>query len=105
MVCVIPPPTAVLVTVVVPTAADALAVKVSVDVPDPGAAIGLGTNAAVTPLGSADVESVIPALKPPEIVVVMVEVPLFPCATVTELGAAETVKSGFAVDANTTSTQ
>ena len=90
----IEPPVPVTVTVVVPSAACAVAVKVSVELPLPGAGIGLGLNEAVTPAGRPVALRLMAELKPPEIVVVMVEVFEPPCATDTELGFAEIVKSG-----------
>jgi hypothetical protein len=65
-------------------------VSVSVEVPAPGAAIDVGLNAAVAPVGSPDALSAIAALKPPETVVVMVLVPLAPGANVTDAGEAAT---------------
>ena len=56
------------------------AVSVRVEDPEPGAAIDVGLNAAVAPVGSPDAVSAIAELKPPETVVVMVLVPLAPCA-------------------------
>jgi len=95
VVCVIPPPTPVTVIGYVPSAAPLSTVKVNVELPLPGAAIGLGANPAVTPLGTPVALSVIAELKPPLIVVVIVDVPDDPCATLTALGDAEIVKSGW----------
>ena len=52
-----PPPLALIVMVDVPAAAVLLAVKVKVELPEPGAAIDVGLNAAVTPAGSPLAES------------------------------------------------
>jgi len=62
----IPPPLAFTVIVDVPTVAVLLALKVSVELPEPGAAIDVGLKAAVTPAGSPLAESETAELKPPE---------------------------------------
>ena len=62
----------------VPTAVLAPTAMVMVDVPLPGAAIGLGLNLTVVPVGTPDADSVIALLKPPLMVVVRVEVPWLP---------------------------
>ena len=46
---------------------------------------------AVTPLGSAEFESVTLPVKPPDGVTVIVELPLLPCVTVKLLGDADSV--------------
>ena len=48
---------------------------VMVEVPAPGAAIGLGAKLTVVPVGAPEAESMIALLKPPLTVVVIVEVP------------------------------
>jgi len=73
-------------------------VKVAVEVPDPGAAIDVGLKLTVTPAGAPDAVSATAALNPPEIAVVMVDVPLLPAATVTAVGEAERVKAGVSVE-------
>ena len=80
------------VTVVVPVVAVLLAVKVSplVEV------VGFVPNEAVTPLGSAEFESVTDPVNPPEGVTVMVLLPLVPCFTVKLVGEAESEKFGAA---------
>ncbi len=75
---------------------EAPAVSVSVELPDPGAAIVLGLKLAVAPLGSPDAVSEIALLNPPLTAVVTVLVPELPCTTDTALGDAEIVKSGLA---------
>jgi len=65
---------------------------VMVDVPFPGAAMEAGLKLTVTPVGWPDADNAMAELKLPEIVVVMVEVPLLPCATETVVGEAEMVK-------------
>lgn len=67
---------------------------VMMEVPEPGAAIELGLKVTVTPVGWPVADNAIAELKPPEIVVVMVEVPEVPCAMDTEFGEAETLKPG-----------
>ena len=46
-----------------------------VELPEPGAAIGLGLKLTVVPEGTPDADSVMAPLKPPLIVVVIVEFP------------------------------
>jgi hypothetical protein len=53
-------------------------VMVIVELPEPGAGIGLGLKLTVVPAGIPAAESVIAPLKPPLIVLVMVEVPWLP---------------------------
>ena len=67
---------------------------VIVEVPEPGAAMEVGLNPTVTPVGCPVADSAIAELKPPETVVVIVEVPLLPCATDTDVGEAERLKLG-----------
>ena len=67
--CETPPPLALIVTVEVPVVAVLLAVNVSVELPEPGAAIDVGLKLAVTPAGSPLAESDTAELKPPETVV------------------------------------
>jgi hypothetical protein len=87
---------AVTVTFDVPVSPVLLTVNVSVELPLPGAAIGLGLKLAVTPVGNPDAVSEIAELKPPLIVVEMVVVPEVPCGTDTLGGDAVTVKLGDA---------
>ena len=70
--------------------------RVKVDVPEPGAAMDAGLKVAVTPAGAPDAVRAIAELNPPDTAVVMVETPLFPCATETEVGEAASVKAGLA---------
>ena len=70
--------------------------SVMVEVPEPGAAIDTGLNAAVVPVGSPDALRPIAELKPPETVVVIVLVPLAPW-TETEVGEAAMVNAGTVV--------
>jgi hypothetical protein len=93
-VCVIPPPVPVMVMVDVPVAAVAATVKVKVDEPEPGVAMDVGLKAAVTPLGRPETDSTIAELNPPETAAVMVEVPVLPCATETDVGEAASVNAG-----------
>jgi hypothetical protein len=80
----------------VPVAVEAPAVRVSVEEPEPGAAIEVGLKAAVAPVGSPDAESEIALLKPPDTAVVTVVVPKEPCTAETDVGEAKIVKSGVA---------
>jgi hypothetical protein len=79
-VCVVEPEVPVMVTVAAPVVALAEAVSVNVEVtlPFAGGVTGLEENAAVTPLGSPDALSVVAALNPFKLVIVMVLVPLPP---------------------------
>jgi hypothetical protein len=67
---------------------------VMVDVPEPGAAMDAGLKPTVTPVGWPLAVKPIEELKPPETAVVIVEVPLLPCSTETEVGEAEMVNAG-----------
>jgi len=67
---------------------------VIVELPEPGAAMDEGLKPTVTPVGWPDADKAIAASKPPEIAVVIVDVPALPSATVTEVGEAEMVKFG-----------
>ena len=96
--CEMPPPLAFTVIVDVPTVAVLLALKVKVELPEPGAAIDVGLKAAVTPAGNPLAESETDELKPPETVVEIKLVPLPPAATKTLAGDALSVKSGVAVE-------
>ena len=71
--------------------------RVNVDVPEPGAAIDVGLNVAVTPVGWPLAVKATAELNPPETVVEIVEDPLLPCTTETEVGEAASVKAGVAV--------
>jgi hypothetical protein len=64
------------------------------EVPDPGAGMLDGLKLTVTPEGAPLDDREIALLSPPEMLDVMVEVPLDPCSTVTELGLAVNVKLG-----------
>lgn len=75
-----------------PAAALLLAVRVSVEVPDPGAAMLVGLKAAVTPEGKPLAERATALLNPPETADVIVVVPVPPCETLTDDGLAERMK-------------
>jgi len=94
VVCWVPPPLPVTVMLYVPAAVLLPTAIVMVDEPEPGAAIGLGLKLTVVPVGAPLADRLMALLKPPLTVVVMVEVPWPPCATLTEDGAALIVKSG-----------
>ncbi len=70
--------------------------RVKADVPEPGAAMEVGLKVAVTPAGWPLAVKATAELKPPETVVVIVEAPLLPCATETEVGEAASVNAGVA---------
>ena len=93
------PEVPVTVTVALPVVAvpDAVSVRVDVALPFAGGVTGLVENAAVTPPGKPDALSVVAELKPFRLVMVIVLVPLEPCAMVSEEGEAATLKSGVAV--------
>jgi hypothetical protein len=63
-----------------------------VELPVPGAAIEVGLKLTVVPAGAPEAERLIELLKPPLTVVVIVEVPWLPCATLSEVGEAVRVK-------------
>ena len=68
--------------------------SVKVDVPEPGAAMVEELKLAVTPVGAPEAVRAIAESKPPETAVVMVEVPLFPTTTETDVGEAASVNAG-----------
>jgi len=57
----------------------------------------VGLKLTVTPVGWPLAVKAIAESKPPDTLVVIVEVPLLPCTTETEVGEAEIVKAGLAV--------
>lgn len=79
----------------VPVLALLFTVTVMVDVPEPGAGIGLGLKLTVTRDGTPLADKPIAELKPPEMAVVIVDVPEFPVVTVIVVGEALIVKLGF----------
>jgi hypothetical protein len=70
--------------------------KLIAEEPEPGAAIDVGLKLTVTPEGWPVALSAIAELKPPETAVGMVDDPLLPCTTETDVGEAEMVKLGLA---------
>ena len=68
--------------------------SVSVEDPEPGAAIDAGLSPAVTPVGSPEALRAIAELKPPDAAAAIVAVPGVPCATETDAGEAVKVKLG-----------
>ena len=72
--------------------------NVTVEVPEPGAAIDVWLKPTVTPAGAPDAVRPMAESNPPETAVVMVEVPLLPAATETAAGEAEIVKAGVCVE-------
>ena len=77
-----------------PVLVNRLALTVIVDVPAPGAAMELGLNDTVTPLPPPEADKLIAELKPPDMFVVIVELPELPRATLIDVGDALTVKLG-----------
>jgi hypothetical protein len=80
--------------VYVPVAALVPTVSVSVEEPDPGAAMLEGLKLAVTPVGMPLAERATASSNPPETEEVTVELPLFPCVTLTDAGLAASSKVG-----------
>ena len=72
-------------------------VKVATELPEPGAAIDAGLKATVTPVGAPEAVSAMAASNPPETEVAMVEDPLLPRTTESEVGESEMVKAGVCV--------
>jgi len=77
-------------------------VIVMVELPAPGAAMGLGLKVTVVPEGIPVADRLMALLKPPLMVVVMVEVPWVPCCTGSEDGEAEMVKFAAPVTVSVT---
>jgi len=76
----------------VPVAVEEATVSVMLEVPAP--VIEVGLKPTVTPVGWPVADKEIAELNPPVTVLVMVELPLPPCATVTEAGEADRLKPG-----------
>jgi hypothetical protein len=89
------PPVPVTVIVYVPVAVVEATAMVMVELPEPGAAMDVGLKLTVTPAGWPLAFKEMAELKPPEMAVVIVDVPLPPWTTETEPGAAEMVKLGL----------
>lgn len=92
--CVAPPPVPVTVMVLVPTLALLPTVIVMVDDPVPGAGMGFGLKLMETRPPWPEADNEIAELKPFKAVVLIVERPELPRATVSEDGEALIVKSG-----------
>src|SRR5271166_5513756 len=92
--CWIPPPLPVTVMGYVPVGVLEPTVMLIVEVPAPGAGIVLGLKLTVVPDGAPEADRAIALLNPPLIVVVIVEVPWFPCWMLSEAGEADTEKLG-----------
>ena len=90
--CWIPPPLPVTVIGYVPAAVFVPTVRVMVELPAPGAAILLGLKLTVVPVGIPVADRLIALLKPPLMVVVMVDVPALPCTMPRDVGEAAIVK-------------
>jgi hypothetical protein len=74
----------------VPGAVVAATARVKVEVPAP--VIDVGLKVGVTPVGCPVADKAMDESKPPVMAEVIVDVPLAPCATETELGEAERLK-------------
>ena len=72
-------------------------VIVMVELPAPGAAMGLGLKVTVVPEGIPVADRLMALLKPPLMVVVRVEEPCVPCSRLSEVGEAESEKFPGAV--------
>ena len=90
------PPVPDTVMVYVPVVVVEATVMVMSEVPEPGAAMGFVPKPTVTPVGWPEAVNVMAESKPPETLVVIVEVPLLPRTTETEVGEAERAKLGDA---------
>lgn len=77
----------------VPTAVDEATVSVMVEVPAP--VIEVGLKPTLTPVGWPVADKVMAESKPPVTVLVIVEVPEWPCATESEAGEAERLNPGL----------
>jgi hypothetical protein len=86
----------------VPGAVDAATANVAVELPDPGAAIDAGLKLTVTPDGCPLADNATAELKPLLPVEVMVDVPLLPCTTETDVGLAASDNAGAAVTVSMT---
>ena len=73
-----------------------------VELPEPGAGIGFGLKLTVVPEGAPEADRLIALLNPFATAVVIVEIPKFPSATVSEDGEAAIVKLGGAVTVSVT---
>jgi hypothetical protein len=94
-VCAVLPPVPVTVIVYVPVAVVEATAMVMVELPEPGAEMDVGLKLTITPAGWPLAVKAMAELKPPETAVVIVDVPLLPWTTETELGAAEMLKLGL----------
>lgn len=77
-----------------PVAVFEATVSFTVDVPEPGAAMGVGLKPTVTPVGWPLAVKATAASKPSMAVVVIVDPPLLPWTTETELGEAPMLNVG-----------
>lgn len=97
VVCTMPPPLPVTTIGYVPVAVVDATTMFIVELPEPGAAMLVGLNVMVTPVGAPLADKATAESKPPDTVVEIVELPLFPRTTVTELGEEDIAKSGLLV--------
>lgn len=94
VVCTTPPPVPVIVIVRVPVLVRPDTRTVMVEVPEPGAEIEVGLKLTATLLPWPEADSEIAELNPPEMAVVILEIPELPRTTVMEAGEAVMVKFG-----------
>ena len=99
-----PPPVPVTVIVLVPVVARLPTVMVMVDDPVPGAGIGFGLKLTVTRPPCPEADNEIAELKPFNAAVLIVDVPEWPRAIVTDEGEALMLKSGGLVDVTVSET-
>src|ERR1700690_1981355 len=92
VVCVMPPPEAVMVIVWFPVDALLLALTVKVALPLPGTTTELGVKVTASPLPCPEADRVIAESKLPERLVITVEVPELFRATDNDVGEAERMK-------------
>ena len=78
----------------VPVGVLAPTVMVIIELPEPGAGSVTGLKLTVVPEGAPEAVKVTARLKPPKMVLVMVDVPWLPCAIVRDAGDAVIVKPG-----------
>ena len=95
---VLPPPVPLMAMLRVPVLAREVVVTFIVDVPDPGAAMDVGVKLTVTPDGWPVADKAMAELNPPEMAVVILEVPELPLLTLIERGDALMVKLAFAAE-------
>ena len=102
---VMPPPVPLIVIGYVPATVVEATVKVTADLPEPGAAMDAGLKPTVTPVGWPLADNATAELKPPETAVVTEDEPLLPRTTETAVGEAASVKAGVAAAVTVSETE